>query len=641
MSRVALLFVLVASLSLPGCLSDEDRVQLTGVSAFKVIRRDRKAAPSTDIAAVSRLLDEAVVRETDRDAPEDVEPGRPVSSVMRKTTKAKVRLDPHKFVRPPESYFLEAESQEAGEKGKEDGVDLAGLADEFMIPRVEDIPVRNQGSRGTCAAFAGIGHLEYAALQRYGLRTIDFSEQRFYYLSRPDCHSTGCVTDIEAGSWYGDGYEQSQALPLADNIPLEADCPYNPNPGRNEVQIPQLPSCERGAVKVEAVAYVTYPQEVVDALHRYKLPILWASPLSDNWFENRGLITARDAGDAGASMHAGGHAYLIVGYRKLPDLPEEGGMCFIVKNSWGTGWGVHGYSCQTLEWMREWRFWDGGRQVWLQHPLITGLTLRDDLQTGELPDNDEAEDESPPDIPDEELDDEDEGGDDDVPPVPDPTPEPDVVWDDIDLYGPNDSYYRAQYSSGASGIMVRVALKGDVPYSNGMALSFASGSKTVLEYDGDPVGEIRDGVSSAPGGKDLLLCSHKYALICSLRLDPNTNRLYIEFPYPSTRRVKDEEIPPGEWVVLAPEGILGDYEIQLHTPDDPSMWVETGRGYVRLKRSGQYTENLRITSDEQLGIKVMGLEVGNLVDLELCTGSYEDTCRFLKDGAQLFLLPGW
>ena len=63
----------------------------------------------------------------------------------------------------------------------------------------------------------------------------------------------------------------------------------------------QRSSCRQGAAKAGAVVTVTYPQDVVDALERYKQPVLWASPLSDNWFENRGVITAAAAGDPGAS----------------------------------------------------------------------------------------------------------------------------------------------------------------------------------------------------------------------------------------------------------------------------------------------------------------------------------------------------
>ena len=44
------------------------------------------------------------------------------------------------------------------------------------------------------------------------------------------------------------------------------------------------------------------------------------------------VITKKDFGADGSTIHAGGHAYLIVGYRELPEMPEEGGICFVVKS---------------------------------------------------------------------------------------------------------------------------------------------------------------------------------------------------------------------------------------------------------------------------------------------------------------------
>ena len=621
--------------ALGGCTPFEEEVELTGVSAYKVARKDRARAPATDISSVMAMLEAEEARQ--EGSSPDVEPAAPRSNLMQKTTKAKVRIDPLAFDRPADAWFLEGKSADAGKHSK-DGVDLSGLEGEYYIPRVEDIPVRNQGQRGTCAAFAGIGHIEYLAMQKYpALGTFDLSEQRFYYMSKPECHSSGCQVDVEGGSWYGTGFDASMGAsnPPGDNVPLEADCPYNPNPGRNELQTPQISSCSRGAVKVRSVDTVATPQEVIDALHRHKLPILWASPLSDNWFENRGLITASAAGNPEASIHAGGHAYLIVGYRKLPDKPAEGGMCFIVKNSWGTGWGVNGYSCQTLKWMQDWRFRDGNTPVWLDHPVVTGLTVRDDLQGGDLPDNDEAEDDTPPDIPDDELDD-DEEGDGDLGPLPDPDPSPDVDWQAVSIYGPNDSYYRGEFSRSNDGVVVRLELQGEPGLTNALGLYYGDGTDYLLEYDGDIVGEVRSSED------DLLLCSDKYAMICSLRLDPNTNRLYIEWPYPSNRRVQDGELPDGEWWSIIPEGIFGAYEVQMHKPTDLVDWLGAP-GFLRMEKpDGTRTEQMRVGTNEEGKVRVMNVSVGDVLEGELCSGSnYRDRCRFLSQGVRMFVLPGW
>lgn len=626
----------------PACTPEEEAVPLSGVSAFTLMRKDRTRAPQTDISSVMQLVDIQIGREAGAAKPgdSDIEPAVPVANMMQKTTKAKLRLDPkNRFIRPDVADFLahQSSAEKLQKLGKPEDLNVAALQhDEYLIPRAKDIPVRNQGQRGSCAAFAGIGHLEYFALKAHpGLRTLDLSEQRFYYMSRPDCLPGGCVTDEEGGSWYGDGYDASmgRSSPPSDNVPLEADCPYNPNPGRNELQVPQLPSCARGAAKVRSVRTITGLQELVDVLERDGLPVLWASPLSDNWFENRGLVTYRAAGDPGSVMHAGGHAYLIVGYKKLPNLPDEGGMCFMVKNSWGTGWGANGYTCQTLKWMREWVFRDGGRKVWLEHPVITGLELRSDLRDGNLPDNDEAEDGSPPDVPDEELDDGDAGGGNGPQPGPEPS---DEDWSDVPLYGPNDSYYEAQLVRGSSGAMIRVALKGTTGYSRALSLYYEAGSNgRYLEYDGDRVGELRDEEG------DLLLCTDRFSMICSLRLNPDDSSLYIEFPYPGNRGIRDGEIPDGSWLSLLTGLFLG-YDVQVHNPKDASWFLDNPKAFVRLERpDGSKTQPLRMTRDKDTKVKVMGSPVGSIADLELCSGEFENACSFLSADERFWVLPGW
>ena len=108
------------------------------------------------------------------------------------------------------------------------------------------------------------------------LPTMDLSEQRFYYLSKPECHADGCAMS-EEGSWYGDGFEAAKtaAEPI---VPLEASCPYSSQPGPNDVQVPQLDSCEEGALKVVQLKSAKTPQEIVNALHEYRLPVPFRQP---------------------------------------------------------------------------------------------------------------------------------------------------------------------------------------------------------------------------------------------------------------------------------------------------------------------------------------------------------------------------
>src|SRR5690606_19786963 len=102
------------------------------------------------------------------------------------------------------------------------------------------------------------------------LAGIDLSEQRFYSLSKSDLWPSGGKVDTDAGSWWGSGMELSYGLegktaPSEDeryNIPLEVDCPYNPKSGKNELQLPQVASCQRGTIRVSNMSTQIYEWNV-------------------------------------------------------------------------------------------------------------------------------------------------------------------------------------------------------------------------------------------------------------------------------------------------------------------------------------------------------------------------------------------
>ncbi len=634
-------------LLMPGCgLVSDDEVELTGESAFDYIRKDRSTAPSTDVDSVKEIMEWA---EEDYQAKKKsglrssklrngdasrVEPSEAVLALLKKTTKAKKNLQPDLFDRVDFASLADEDDSERKVRKGDDDVDLSSLQDEFYIDNMNAIPVRNQGYRGTCAAFTGTGSLEYATVKKYNtLPTMDLSEQRFYYLSKPECQSNGCGLD-EQGSWYGDGFDASVASsePI---IPLEADCPYSMEPGDNDVQVPQLDSCETGALKVVSLQAAKTPQEIVDALHDTGLPVPFASPLSGNWEVNRGLITYADSGHTGDTSHAGGHAYLVVGYRKLADMPEEGGMCFVIKNSWGTGWGVNGYSCMTLKWVQNWTF---GR--YLTQPIVVDVLLRDDLQTAEeLPNNEEAEDAVPPDVPDESegmedsTQDDSEAREDEVEEELDNLPEADdegLSFSSAKLFGPGESYYQAEFAQDGDKVYLRAKVRENSSYTNPLELDTDSQGRFLVGEDA--VGEKQ--------GDDLYLCSGEYDLICSLRLDTTENKLYVEFPYPDMRKVTDDELPEGSWQGF--EIPFGDYEFQVYAPDSLTDLFSTKQYFRMKKENGDVTEPARV-SLSGTDIKVMAEPIGSIdpSNLGLCTGEFADKCAIFAPGDELNILPSW
>ncbi len=648
MSRIAhlLIIVLLSAIGLAGC-SDSGEVELTGDSAFDYIRKDLSMAPPTDVESIRQIMDWAVddylsaklrpgeVRSKSTDSSR-VEPDDGLMRILKKTTKPRKNIATDDFERVDFSIFADSSEplDDAARKARFK-VNLSELQSEFYVDHLDAIPVRNQGRRGTCAAFTGVAQIEYATLKSFGsLPTMDLSEQRFYYLSKPECHSSGCSLN-EEGSWYGTGMEGS--LEASDlDIPLEADCPYNSQRGDNDLQTPQIGSCSTGAVKVAQLQYVKGADQIIKALHETKLPVPFASPLSSNWERNDGLITYADSGHTGDTSHAAGHAYLIVGYKKLNNMADEGGMCFVIKNSWGTGWGVNGFSCMTLKWMEQWTF---GYQ--LTHPMVMSVMLREDLQEAdELPNNDEAEDESAPDTPDEseedpnaDTDKSDDEVEDEIDNLPEPDPYENLTWNEIRLFGPGESYYRSAYAEDGDKVFVRVIIRESSNITNPVELVKDSKKTGRLLYDNDRVGQIDDGV--------LYLCSGEYDLICSLRFSTEENKIYIEFPFPDNRLVDDEELPDGSWSGF--DIPFGDYGVEVYQPDDLTWVVSNPKTFFRMKKeNGTRTEPIRLSLDGT-DIKAMGVNVGSLnpSKLGLCTGSFADACSVFAPGDELNILPSW
>lgn len=593
---------------------------LTGQNAYVHLERSNTAA-ATDVEGMLAMLawqeEESVAQKADG------EPSLLTEDVVR-PARAGARL---RAAIRPENFEIFAIDDLAGQEGQPkaifDPVDLNSLQSEYTIPHLEAIPIRNQANRGTCAAFAGVGAVEYAALrQNPSLGTLDLSEQRFYYTSKPECQSNGC-TQSAAGSWYGDGFDASLAASTFD-IPLESDCPYNGNQTNNELQTPQAAGCSDGAAQVLDLQVVIQPNEIIAQLEA-GFPVPFASPLSDNFFQNDGLITLADAGPAGDAMHAGGHAYLLVGYRKLPSMADEGGMCFIIKNSWGTGWGVNGFACATLAWLQEYHFGYA-----LEHPVVVSVDLRDDIDGG----NNGGGDDVPPDWADDDTYDDDtidydRLDDDEV--VPDPTPVPDgLVWTARTFTGPAGEAYTAETASDGQTLHIRGKVRGSGQYTGTLAVT-QNGSSLV--YDGDVVGRL--------DGNALVLCTSEFDPVCSLRFEPTRNALYIEFLYPEYRAVRATELPDGDWQELAPIPGLG-LGMEMRRPDNLASALLSPL-YVRMTDvTGAPTDPVRLTLNG-LDIQAMGTTIGTLEPsrIGLCSGNFADRCNVFTNGQQLLFIPNW
>jgi hypothetical protein len=188
-------------------------------------------------------------------------------------------------------------------------------------------PIRAQGGRPTCAAFALTALNEY--VRRHGSIDVDLSEQHLYYQAKQiDGDRNGCGT-----------YLATAVEVLRDSGQCrESVWPYDPNLPCDDHGTPPPTAKSDGldyqlhAIAVEEKSVCAYKAQLAKAW-----PITVAIPTYDSWFLNSevkrsGRITMR----IGDEAEAEGHALVIVGYQDSTDSP--GGGYFIVRNSWGVAW---------------------------------------------------------------------------------------------------------------------------------------------------------------------------------------------------------------------------------------------------------------------------------------------------------------
>jgi hypothetical protein len=221
----------------------------------------------------------------------------------------------------------------------------------MTIPKAFFSNVNDQGRRPTCAAFAATRALEISLAQSGTEQKL--SEQYFYYASKPRCQSSPCS---KKGSWALNAFNKSKSSNSPD-LPLDKDCPYKKQArSGNETQVPLRNGCFQGRHKVTQFTKAQSLSSIISQLDK-GAPVVSAFKLSPNFYTNKGVILYKDSRKSGKmNSHAAGHAVLLIGYMKIPKSLNEGNICFITANSWGTGWGKGGHACISEKWVKNYRF---------------------------------------------------------------------------------------------------------------------------------------------------------------------------------------------------------------------------------------------------------------------------------------------
>jgi C1A family cysteine protease len=176
-------------------------------------------------------------------------------------------------------------------------------------------PVRHQGSCGSCWAFGAIGAVESAFLI-HTEKNLDLSEQ---HLVSSCCNAGSCN-----GGW------PDWALDYIRNtgVPDETCYPYK---ARNTACDP-CAGWEDRAYKIKDHVYVEPSTDDFKwALKEYG-PISVVLEAPDDWYYYHSGVYSpvTDVGWAN-------HAVLLTGW-------DDSDGCWFIKNSWGSGWGEHGYA---------------------------------------------------------------------------------------------------------------------------------------------------------------------------------------------------------------------------------------------------------------------------------------------------------
>jgi len=238
--------------------------------------------------------------------------------------------------------------------------------------------VKNQGICGACYAFAALGNVESEILIDTNTTPPgpDYSENNAKECNWRELNDFNCPCPpgVRWGSCDGGNYKMLASLFSQKGIASETDDPYN------------ITDCACNST-------CPYNKTLLD----WRIISTWSAPpvlTMKNYIQNEGPIYTHlyvgdpigdpvwqatfGAYDGSYNLYYAGmfdpnHAVLIVGWDdNLPHAGPAGKGCWIVKNSWGAGWGAAGYftiaygSARIGEWssyMYDWQDYDNNGSI--------------------------------------------------------------------------------------------------------------------------------------------------------------------------------------------------------------------------------------------------------------------------------------
>jgi len=206
-------------------------------------------------------------------------------------------------------------------------------------------PIEDQESIGSCTANAAAGLLEYFEKKAFG-KYIDASRLFIYKATRNLLGQTG-----DTGAYLRTTMESLVLF----GAPPEQYCPYD----IASFDVEPTAFCYAFASNFQAIKYfrldpspLTGP-EVLDNIKNYLaagFPSMFGFPVYDEYMHIP--ATGQAAFPAANSKLYGGHANVAVGYDDNLTINGDQG-ALLVRNSWGTGWGLDGYALLSYRYVTE------------------------------------------------------------------------------------------------------------------------------------------------------------------------------------------------------------------------------------------------------------------------------------------------
>jgi C1A family cysteine protease len=196
---------------------------------------------------------------------------------------------------------------------------------EIYDQRKNDTPVYDQGELGSCTANAIGGSIAFEAKQAKPNNPIIIPSRLFIYYNERKMEGT---IKQDAGAMIRDGIKSV----ASDGVCDESLWPYDISKFTRRPTAP----CYTAAKKRKVINYARVPQTeaALKSVISQGNTVVFGFSVYESFETQEVARTGKMVMPSKTEKLLGGHAVLMVGYTKD---------AYIVRNSWGSGWGDHGY----------------------------------------------------------------------------------------------------------------------------------------------------------------------------------------------------------------------------------------------------------------------------------------------------------